>query len=96
MAALGCAFSQSADQLIAARFILGVSVGTASFVSPMYLAELSPKRIRGGLVSFNQLMIVSGILAAYIVNFALKGIGDDTRPKRRLHAPIATTRSTRS
>ena len=77
LAALGCAFSQSADQLIAARFILGVSVGTASFVSPMYLAELSPKRIRGGLVSFNQLMIVSGILAAYIVNFALKGIGDD-------------------
>jgi sugar porter (SP) family MFS transporter len=43
----------------------------------MYLAELSPKRIRGGLVSFNQLMIVSGILAAYIVNFALKGIGSD-------------------
>ena len=77
LAALGCAFSQTADQLIAARFILGISVGTASFVSPMYLAELSPKRIRGGLVSFNQLMIVGGILAAYIVNFALKGIGDD-------------------
>jgi sugar porter (SP) family MFS transporter len=77
LAALGCAFSQSADQLIAARFVLGLSVGTASFVSPMYLAELSPKRIRGGLVSFNQLMIVSGILAAYIVNFGLKGIGAD-------------------
>ena len=77
LAALGCAFAQSADQLIAARFILGISVGTASFVSPMYLAELAPKRIRGGLVSFNQLMIVTGILAAYIVNFALKGIGAD-------------------
>jgi sugar porter (SP) family MFS transporter len=77
LAALACAFSQSADQLIAARFVLGLSVGTASFVSPMYLAELSPKRIRGGLVSFNQLMIVSGILIAYIVNFALKGIGSD-------------------
>jgi sugar porter (SP) family MFS transporter len=77
LAALACAFSQSADQLIAARFVLGISVGTASFVSPMYLAELSPKRIRGGLVSFNQLMIVIGILTAYIVNFALKGIGDN-------------------
>jgi sugar porter (SP) family MFS transporter len=77
VAALACAFSQSADQLIAARFVLGLSVGTASFVSPMYLAELSPKRIRGGLVSFNQLMIVAGILAAYLVNFALKGIGAD-------------------
>ena len=77
LAALACAFSQSPDQLIGARFVLGLSVGTASFVSPMYLAELSPKRIRGGLVSFNQLMIVSGILAAYIVNFGLKGIGQD-------------------
>ena len=65
------------DQLIAARFILGVSVGTASFVSPMYLAELPPKRIRGGLVSFNQLMIVSGILAAYMVELRAKGVGDD-------------------
>ncbi|HEY3764693.1 MAG TPA: sugar porter family MFS transporter [Gaiellales bacterium] len=77
LGALACAFSQSPDHLIAARFVLGLSVGTASFVSPMYLAELAPKRIRGGLVSFNQLMIVSGILAAYIVNFALKGIGSD-------------------
>jgi sugar porter (SP) family MFS transporter len=77
LAALACAFSQNPDQLIAARFVLGLSVGTASFVSPMYLAELSPKRIRGGLVSFNQLMIVTGILAAYIVNFGLKGIGAD-------------------
>jgi sugar porter (SP) family MFS transporter len=77
LAALACALSQSSDQLIAARFVLGLSVGTASFVSPMYLAELSPKKIRGGLVSFNQLMIVSGILAAYIVNFGLKGIGQD-------------------
>jgi sugar porter (SP) family MFS transporter len=77
LAAIGCAVTQSADQLIAMRFILGLSVGTASFVSPMYLAELSPKRIRGALVSFNQLMIVSGILAAYIVNDLLKGIGSD-------------------
>jgi sugar porter (SP) family MFS transporter len=77
LGALACAFSQTPNQLIASRFVLGLSVGTASFVSPMYLAELSPKRIRGGLVSFNQLMIVSGILAAYIVNFGLKGIGAD-------------------
>ena len=77
LAALACAISQTADQLIVARFVLGLSVGTASFVSPMYLAELAPKRIRGGLVSFNQLMIVSGILIAYIVNYLLKGIGAD-------------------
>jgi sugar porter (SP) family MFS transporter len=75
IAALACALSQSSGQLIGARFVLGLSVGTASFVSPMYLAELSPKRIRGGLVSFNQLMIVTGILCAYVADFALKGIG---------------------
>jgi sugar porter (SP) family MFS transporter len=75
IAALACAFSQSTGELIGARFALGLSVGTASFVSPMYLAELAPKRIRGGLVSFNQLMIVTGILCAYIADFALKGIG---------------------
>ncbi|HET7172553.1 MAG TPA: sugar porter family MFS transporter [Gaiellales bacterium] len=79
LAALACAFSQSAGELIAARFILGLSVGTASFVSPMYIAELSPKRIRGGLVSFNQLMIVTGILFAYIADFGLKGVGDNWR-----------------
>src|SRR5437763_596936 len=38
--ALGSAFSSSAGELIAARFILGIAVGTASFVSPMYISEL--------------------------------------------------------
>jgi sugar porter (SP) family MFS transporter len=79
LAALGCAFSQSTSELIAARFVLGYSVGTASFVSPMYIAELAPKRMRGGLVSFNQLMIVTGILAAYIADFALKGVSNNWR-----------------
>jgi sugar porter (SP) family MFS transporter len=77
--ALASAFAQSAPELIAARFVLGLSVGTASFVSPMYISELAPKRIRGGVTSFNQLMVVSGIMAAYIVNWALKGTADNWR-----------------
>ncbi|MGA7705869.1 MAG: sugar porter family MFS transporter [Solirubrobacteraceae bacterium] len=77
--ALGSAFSQTAPELIAARFVLGISVGTASFVSPMYISELAPKRIRGGVTSFNQLMIVSGIMAAYLVNWALKDATDNWR-----------------
>ena len=79
LGALGSAFSQTAAELIAARFVLGLAVGTASFVSPMYISELAPKRIRGGVTSFNQLMIVSGIMAAYIVNWALKGAADNWR-----------------
>src|SRR3954451_3812310 len=74
IAALGSAFSQNVPELIAARFVLGLSVGCASFVSPMYIAEQTPPKIRGGVVSFNQLMIVSGILCAYIADWALKGV----------------------
>ena len=77
--ALASALSQTAPELIAARFVLGISIGTASFVSPMYISELAPKRIRGGVTSFNQLMIVSGIMAAYLVNWALKDATDNWR-----------------
>ena len=42
--ALLCAFAPSATFLIGARFILGLAVGCASFVAPMYIAELAPKR----------------------------------------------------
>ncbi len=78
-AALASAFAQSVGWLIAARAVLGLAVGTASFVSPMYISENTPPRIRGGTVSFNQLMITSGILIAYIVNFAFRGVGDNWR-----------------
>jgi sugar porter (SP) family MFS transporter len=77
--ALLCALAPTVGVLIAARFILGLAVGCASFVAPMYIAELAPKRIRGGMVSFNQLAIVTGILIAYIVNFALKGAPSEWR-----------------
>jgi sugar porter (SP) family MFS transporter len=79
LAALGCAFSVSAGMLIGFRFVLGLSVGTASFVAPLYISEVSPPRVRGGLVSFNQLAITSGILLAYIVDFAFKGLPGEWR-----------------
>ena len=79
IAAIWSALSPDVWTLICARFVLGISVGTASFVSPMYIGEMVPRSIRGGLVSFNQLMITSGILVAYIVDFALKGVTDNWR-----------------
>jgi sugar porter (SP) family MFS transporter len=78
-AAIWSAISPDVWTLITARFVLGLAVGSASFVSPMYIGELAPPKIRGGLVSFNQLMITSGILIAYIVDFALKGVTDNWR-----------------
>ncbi len=77
--ALGSAAAQSSEQLIAARTVLGVAVGAASFVAPMYISELAPKRIRGGVTSFNQLMVVTGIFSAYIVNAALGGVTGNWR-----------------
>jgi sugar porter (SP) family MFS transporter len=77
--ALGSALAQTSTELIAARFVLGIAVGTASFVAPMYISELAPKKIRGGVTSFNQLMVVSGILGAYIVSWALKDVTNNWR-----------------
>jgi sugar porter (SP) family MFS transporter len=77
--ALGAAFAQSYWQILAARFWLGLAVGTASFVSPMYIAELVPPRIRGGVVTFNQLMVTLGILAAYIVDWGFAPFSNNWR-----------------
>src|SRR5581483_4553566 len=79
LGALGSALAQTSPELIVARFVLGLAVGTASFVAPMYISELAPKNIRGGVTGFNQLMIVSGILAAYVVNWALKDAPNNWR-----------------
>jgi sugar porter (SP) family MFS transporter len=79
VAAIWSALAPDVWTLIVARFVLGLGVGTASFVAPMYIGEMVPKRFRGGLVSFNQLMITSGILIAYIIDFALKGISNNWR-----------------
>jgi sugar porter (SP) family MFS transporter len=77
--ALGCALSVNVEMLVAFRVVLGISVGTASFVAPMYIAEVAPPRVRGGLVTFNQLAITSGILLSYLVNFAFKGVTNNWR-----------------
>jgi sugar porter (SP) family MFS transporter len=77
--AIGCAAAVSVPMLIGFRFVLGLSVGTASFVAPLYISEVSPPKVRGGLVSFNQLAITSGILLAYLVNFAFSSVPEGWR-----------------
>lgn len=75
--AAGSALSPNADLLTLARFIGGVGVGVASMVTPMYIAEIAPARIRGGLVSLNQIAIVSGMVLSYFVNRIIVGWGDN-------------------
>lgn len=55
----------------AARIIGGLGIGLASNLSPMFIAEISPAKMRGKFVSINQLTIVIGVLAAQIVNMII-------------------------
>lgn len=65
--------------LIAGRISLGLAVGGASAVVPVYLAELAPFEIRGSLSGRNEFMIVVGQLAAFVVNAIIAAImGLDT------------------
>jgi sugar porter (SP) family MFS transporter len=74
--ALGAALAPNPGTLLAARFVLGLAVGSAALVVPLYLSEIAPTQIRGAISSLNQMMIVIGILAAFIVNAILASSGD--------------------
>ena len=74
--ALLAAFAPTVWVLIAARVIIGLAVGSAALVVPLYLSEIAPTEVRGAITSLNQLMIVCGILAAFIVNAILASSGD--------------------
>jgi MFS transporter, SP family, sugar:H+ symporter len=74
--AIAAAAAPSAGALVAARFVLGLAVGSAALVVPLYLSEIAPTKIRGAIASLNQLMIVVGILVAFIVNAILASSGD--------------------
>mgnify|MGYP000766622654 FL=1 len=56
---------------VISRFIGGIAIGLAADVSPMYIAEIAPRSVRGKLVSLNQLTTVLGILSAQIVNMLI-------------------------
>jgi SP family xylose:H+ symportor-like MFS transporter len=59
----------SLSSFIVYRIIGGIGVGLASMLAPLYIAEMAPANIRGKLVSFYQLAIVSGMMIVYFVNY---------------------------
>ncbi|HCO93444.1 MAG TPA: MFS transporter, partial [Phycisphaerales bacterium] len=71
VSAVGTAFAGNFVFFNVFRIIGGIGIGLASNLSPMYIAEISPARMRGRFVSINQLTIVIGILAAQIVNWLI-------------------------
>jgi sugar porter (SP) family MFS transporter len=70
------AFTPTFPVLLVARIIIGLAVGSASMVVPLYIGEIVPPKVRGGLVSLNQLAITSGILVSYLIDYGLSDSGN--------------------
>lgn len=75
LSTLGAATASSVIVFSLGRFLGGLAIGLASVLTPVYIAEIAPAANRGRLVSMNQLAIVVGILAAYLISWALAGLG---------------------
>jgi MFS transporter, SP family, arabinose:H+ symporter len=69
VSAVGAAFAWNWYALLFFRFIGGLGIGASSVLGPMYVAEISPARLRGRLVGFFQFNVVFGILLAYLSNY---------------------------
>lgn len=74
VSALGSALAWGMASFSIFRFIGGLAVGGASVISPMYIAEISPARVRGRLVAITQFNIVLGILLAYLSNWIISAL----------------------
>ena len=73
----GMLLAGTLNQFVFWRLLGGLGIGAASIISPMYIAELAPTRLRGRLVTLYQLGIVLGILAAVFINMLIQRLGDD-------------------
>ena len=73
ISALGCTITPNHSFLITSRLIGGMGVGIASMLSPLYISEISPSKVRGRLVALYQFAITLGILFAYFANAWLVG-----------------------
>lgn len=69
--AIGAGLAPGVGTLVLFRVVLGIAVGAAALIVPLYLSEIAPTEIRGAISSLNQLMITVGILLAFIVNALL-------------------------
>ena len=75
ISAIGSALAPNFLLLVIARMIGGLGVGASLIIAPMYIAEISPPKMRGRMVSFNQLNIVIGISVAFFTNFLILQLG---------------------
>ncbi len=80
ISAIGSAFAPDFITLVIARMIGGIGVGASLIIAPMYIAEIAPPKLRGRLVSFNQLNIVIGISVAFFTNYLILKMGQSDSP----------------
>lgn len=71
VSAIGCCLCAGFNDLVVYRIIGGLGIGIVSIVSPIYISEISPAKIRGTMVSLYQLAVTMGLLLAYLVNFLI-------------------------
>ena len=75
VSAVASALAPSFAVLVVARMVGGLGVGASLIIAPMYIAEISPPKMRGQMVSFNQLNIVVGISVAFFTNYLILQLG---------------------
>jgi sugar porter (SP) family MFS transporter len=75
LTAVGSSLANHVSSFILFRFLGGIGVGASSVVAPMYIAEISPAKIRGRMVAMFQFNVIFGILMAYISNYLLRDAG---------------------
>lgn len=77
---VGAAWSGMAGspvELMLSRLFLGIAIGAASFAVPLYIAEISPAKVRGAFVGMFQLMVTIGILVSYLSDLYLADVNND-------------------
>jgi len=72
---VGTALAPTFMVLLVGRLVVGVAIGTASFVTPVYISEIAPPALRGSLVAVNQLALTVGIVLAYVVDYVFAAAG---------------------
>lgn len=77
ISAVWSGLARGPQELALARILGGFGVGAASLLTPVYIAEISPPRIRGALTTLNQVAILVGMVIVYLVNAQLASVGDE-------------------
>ncbi|MDD2380719.1 MAG: sugar porter family MFS transporter [Mariniphaga sp.] len=81
ISAWGSGISSSSSEFIVYRLLGGLAVGAASILSPAYIGEIAPPKIRGRLISLQQLAIVLGLFFAFFSNYNLATVAGGTSAK---------------